>query len=357
MKYLIIVLSIVTLLSGCATIKPFDPIVAGPPEEDAKLTPINSKQSGDNIFRILAFDGGGIKGALSSKILDLICQEVPELLGDIDLLAGTSTGGIISLGLANGMTPGQLVSLYKENAEGIFTAFPAWFDGLGSPIHTNVNLKAILEANFPGSPTLGSLQATVLVNSFQLYDPELNMWEPAHFDNFPISTMEHDELVVDVALRTSAAPVFFPSYQGYIDGGVIANNPSVMAFATALDPKFGGTTVDKIRILSIGTGSYPAYITEKDNNWGALEWLDPFSNPAAPLMSILIDGKSELASYQCEIILGDSYLRVNVPLDENYAMDDPKAVDALIAAAEKYPQEHPEEWKAIIEWVRTEFMK
>lgn len=71
-------------------------------------------------YRILTFDGGGILGIFSARILHHLLNAYPNLLNNTDLIAGTSTGGIISLGLASGMSPDQLVALYQTNGQAIF---------------------------------------------------------------------------------------------------------------------------------------------------------------------------------------------------------------------------------------------
>ena len=86
-------------------------------------------------------------------------------------------------------------------------------------------------------------------------------WKAKFFQNFESDPGDRDELVVDVAMRTSAAPTFFPMYQGYVDGGVVANNPSMCALAQALDPRAAAARqVADVTLLSVGTGLNPHYV-------------------------------------------------------------------------------------------------
>src|SRR5262249_50296279 len=156
----------------------------------------------------------------------------------VDLLAGTSTGGIIALGLAFGLTPAQLVSLYRQNGAVIFDA--TWLrhltdlGGLAGALYDNEKLKTILSNAFQNA-VLDDLARKVLIPTFDLdsfQDPQIDhtvpgyvrAWKPKFFHNFPGADSDGEERVVDVALRTSAAPIYFPTYQHYIDGGVVANN-------------------------------------------------------------------------------------------------------------------------------------
>ena len=120
-------------------------------------------------YKIMTFDGGGVRGVYTAVLLQRISDAVPGLLDRTELLAGTSTGGIIALGLASGRPPAELVSLYQDNAARIFDA--AWLHELTADLHglsgaesTDTNLASILKALF-GSTRLEQLSKKVLVPS------------------------------------------------------------------------------------------------------------------------------------------------------------------------------------------------
>ena len=171
-------------------------------------------------FRIISFDGGGTRGLYTAVLLKRLCDAVPELLERTDLYAGTSTGGLIGLSLAHGSTPAALVELYRDHAAAMFD--DAWYDDvkdLGQLIganYDNDNLRGLLE-KIVGSSTLGQLGKKVLIPTFCLdnrsQDPDKSRrrWSPKFFHNFPGSDSDEKELALDVALRTSAAPSYFPS--------------------------------------------------------------------------------------------------------------------------------------------------
>jgi len=264
-------------------------------------------------FRIIALDGGGIRGVLTAVLLDRLAQHYPGLLDPPDavmLFAGTSTGGILALGLAAGLTPAQMRDLYVVNGKSIFDA--TWLrdigdlGGIAGAKYDNANLKAVLGQTFAGA-TLGTLKHRVLISSFQLDDGAPNpSWKPKFFHNFPGPDSDAAELVVDVAMETSAAPTYFPSYKGFIDGGVIANNPSMAALAQALDgrnPVAERATIEDITLLSIGTGTSLQYIKDKELDWGDAQWIKP-------LISIMMDGSVGVADFECIQLLGSRYQRL-----------------------------------------------
>src|SRR5262249_51891310 len=122
-------------------------------------------------YRIIALDGGGIRGVVTAVLLDRLQQRYANLLnptGSITLFAGTSTGGILALGLAADMTPAQMRDLYVVNGKSIFDA--TWLrdiadvGGIAGAKYDNTNLKAVLGQTFAGA-TLGSLKHRVLISS------------------------------------------------------------------------------------------------------------------------------------------------------------------------------------------------
>src|SRR5437867_8441668 len=171
------------------------------------------------MYRILSFDGGGIRGLLTLAILKRLEAEIPNLIRGADLLAGTSTGGIIALGLAAGKSVDELISLYKNNGERIFD--DSWFDdirdisGLVGADYDQKNLGKILKGIFKDM-RLKDLGKRVLIPSFNLdngdKDETKRTWNPKFFHNFPGEDSDGDESVVEVALDTSAAPTYFPTH-------------------------------------------------------------------------------------------------------------------------------------------------
>lgn len=290
-------------------------------------------------FRILSFDGGGIRGVLTAVLLGRLSDEYPGLLqrrpDAITMFSGTSTGGILALGIAAGLTPQQIRDLYVVNGKLIFDA--SWMrdvveiGGLSGAKYDNANLKRILNETF-GGLRLKDLKARVLIASFRLdnqeSDPSKRTWSPKFFHNFPGPDSDGESLVVDVAMATSAAPTYFPSYDGYIDGGVTANNPSMAAVAQALDGRnqpAERAALEEIKLLSLGTGVSLQYIEGQDLDWGDAQWIKP-------ILNVMMDGSVGVADFQCSQLLGNRYCRLEpvFPAGKSFPMDDvSKIVDLM----------------------------
>jgi patatin-like phospholipase/acyl hydrolase len=308
-------------------------------------------------YHILSLDGGGIRGIFSARVLERLEQSLPGFLGTLDLLAGTSTGGIIALGLAAGMPPAQLVRLYRDEGSKIFD--DSWLDSLrdlgnlSGAKYDNTNLHEILTREFDGRAvsTLDDLARRVLIPTFDLddgQDPRRNpdkprTWKPKFFHNYPGPDSDGAELIVDVAMRTSAAPTYFPTYGRFVDGGVVANDPSMAALAQALNDQTGGQELREIRLLSIGTGINPTYIAGADHDWGYAQW-------ARPIITLMMDGVMGVAVYECTQILGNRYHRVNCVFDQPIPLDDYQKADSLIGYADSL------DLTETIAWVQRYFM-
>jgi len=296
-------------------------------------------------FRILSCDGGGIRGVLSAVLLNRLVGNYPSLLqerpGTITMFAGTSTGGILALGLAAGLTPAQIRDLYVTNGKVIFDS--SWardvveIGGISGSKYDNVNLKQILQETF-GALKLTDLKSRVLIASFSLdnqaSDPSLRTWNPKFFHNFIGADSDGESLLVDVAMSTSAAPTYFPSYGVFIDGGVIANNPSMAAIAQAMDGRNQAgerATLDEIKLLSVGTGASLQYIAGQDHDWGDAQWIKP-------ILNVMMDGSVGVADFECRQLLGDRYCRVEpiFPAGKSFPMDDVSKIVDLIDLARSY---------------------
>lgn len=294
-------------------------------------------------YRIMTFDGGGVKGALMATLVKRITDKVPNLLDQVDLFAGTSTGSVVALTLASGFNADKLVSFYSEaNLRSAFS--PARFNWF-RPKFSNANFRSLLESHFPGNPRLGDLTKHNLVApTFKLDNKNRQDWSPVFAHNFP-GSHHLDELVVDVALRSAAAPTVFPSHQGHIDGGMVANNPSTVAIAMALGHKTPRPALEDIRVLSIGTGLTPTIISLDTTNWGIIQWLlNPFRKPQTPLLNILFDGVVEADASMSKHMLRERYIRINPKLAQQTELDDWKAIPQLIQTANDYDLSPAIDW-------------
>jgi patatin-like phospholipase/acyl hydrolase len=346
-------------------------------------------------YCILSCDGGGIRGLLPSLLIQQLSSDITSFLGNVGLYAGTSAGGLVSLGLASSVPVANIVSLFENNGSQIFTPFSSgatafntakfhaelearaaaapgdsWFDWVIAHIETivaeivyvkynNTGLHALLTKLLPATP-LNKLSNRVLVTTFQLNNTATGNWAPITISNFP-NDPAAATYPVDAALSTSAAPTYFPPYQhptfGYcIDGGVYANNPGCMAIAAALN---SGVALSDIVMLSIGTGANPenVQVSPPPTNYGSLMWMLPVafnSTPASPIVSILTDGVASADAFICQQLLGSNFRRLQVPLSSPVPLDDYQAVPQLKTAATAYMKAPC--WSEAESWVEKTFI-
>ncbi|MEG2017791.1 MAG: patatin-like phospholipase family protein [Clostridium sp.] len=278
-------------------------------------------------FRIISFDGGGIRGALSTRILKRLCEAYPQLLAETQLFAGTSTGALIALVLASGKDSEFIDNIYNyETIKSIFT--PAHFNPF-RPKYSNKNLKQVLSSVFSKDLTLAELEKYVFIPSFNVKGYTSNSWQSVFFNN-----LTNDELskakVIDVALSSSAAPTYFPSHNNFIDGGVIDNSPSASAMISTLKILKPKHQLSDFRVLSIGTGQTLDSIKKDTTSWGAVQWaLNPTTKMQLPLVSILLMNDVPLADMYCRELIGRNYYRINPILNNEILLDDYKQVTYL----------------------------
>jgi uncharacterized protein len=206
---------------------------------------------------------------------------------------------------------GELRGLYEDKGEEIFD--DSWLDDLvdlgkfAGADYDNRKLKREIKRVL-GNATLGDLRKRVLVTAFDLdnEDPveSKRTWKPKLFHNFPGDGSDSGELAYKVGLYTSAAPTYFPSADGYVDGGVYATNPSMCALAQSQDTRYmANPSVSDVLLLSLGTGTSLVYIPGSVHDWGYAQW-------AKPLVNLMLDGTAGIADYQCKQILKDRYHRL-----------------------------------------------
>jgi len=347
-------------------------------------------------YLILSCDGGGIRGYLSSLLLQQLDNDLHIFgtnNGNIDLYAGTSTGGLIALALAQGKSIGDIVNLYATKAADIFTpadwqwwtcsplnvdagvaafdtglkeAYQVLYDNIGDP-----SLQTMLKAFVPGNPQLSSLPNKVMVATFQLDGSGTapGSWSPLVIDNFENSPGASSYLY-DAALSTSAAPVYFPPYQhpqfGWCsDGGLFANNPAALAIGRVIEE---GESLSDIVMLSVGTGITAASLPVPEDKrlcfglryWAWLSQSGP--TPPFPVLNAMMDGVSASSDSLCSSLLGGSsnggrYMRANPALPYAVALNDysPATMGMFEDVATKYFAS--DEWKKIEAWVESTFKK
>lgn len=225
-------------------------------------------------FNILSVDGGGIRGIYPARFLCELEEELSRsgkdarLCDYFDLICGTSTGGIIALGLALGMPAQEILELYRKNASKIFDRKPLRF-GIFQSTYSADFLHDLLKDTFSkyspnGDTRLGHARTRVCIPTYNSGAGKANVYKTAHHEKL---FRDYQIPAYHVALSTAAAPVFFPPHsfkytpvdsenkvevKMNIDGGVIANNPTHIGIVEAHNTL--GVPLSEIRVLSLGTG-------------------------------------------------------------------------------------------------------
>ena len=205
-----------------------------------------------NVVRILSVDGGGYLGLATASFLNAVEQRTGVRCADrFDLFCGTSTGAIIALALACGMSAEEVKDLYIGMGTKVFPPPPiherVWPllqvpRSVFKALHDTEPLRRALTEAF-GDRTLGDLRQAgrkVLVTAFNVTSGRPTIFKTDHSDGLK----DHDRLLVrDVALASSAAPKYLPlvelthpstgAVERYCDGGLVSNSPALLAYAEA----------------------------------------------------------------------------------------------------------------------------
>lgn len=327
--------------------------------------------------KVLSIDGGGIRGIIPALVLAEIESRTERPTCELfDLVAGTSTGGIIALGvtvpaagedgsLSAGprWSAGQLAGMYEQDGAKVFhrslVRTIATVDGLLAEKYAATGLEQLLESCV-GEVTLSQALTDVLITSY-----DIHAHEPVFFKSFqprerpaagaqaekPVGAASvgapplADHPMAVVGRATSAAPTYFqpedvptPTPPGapdqvLVDGGTFANNPAMCAYAEAVRNNPGADVL----IVSLGTGRLTESISFKQSkHWGLVQW-------ARPLLDVIMDGASAAIDYQLDELLGSDrgHFRFQTLLEgASDSLDDasPDNIAGLRICAEKLIQ-------------------
>ena len=276
-------------------------------------------------YRILALDGGGLRGIFTAAALtEMDCAFGPSFMNSFDLIVGTSTGGIIALGLAAGRTCGQMLEFYQEAGEEIFRR-PRRLSRLVRPKYDRVALDGVLKREFGDTLRMNDLDKAVCITAHELVSGSTRVIKDDHGAGL---RWGGDQLVWKVAAATSAAPSFFAPVQlggadSHVDGGVWGNNPAMVGVTEAV--RYGHRSLGDIRLLSVGTTSMPLQFKSHQHasRMGAIRW-------GFKALDLLQGSASMAANNQARLLLGDeSYLRLDSPSVRKVPMDQPSACRPL----------------------------
>lgn len=282
-------------------------------------------------FQILSLDGGGIKGLFSAAVLSAIEDDLGiNIIDHFDLITGTSTGGIIALGLAIGMRPREIVEFYLSKGPTIFPNgfFVHWRHWLWSKFSPDP-LKKALEGCFRDK-RIADCKKRVVIPSYNLGEDDVYLFRTPHAER-----LKRDWKVPlwKVALATSAAPTFFPCSRHVdnlrlIDGGVWANNPTMVGIVEA----YGTLAIplNTIRVFSVGTSDAVSHRRRKLDGGGKLAWAT--GNDA---IDVIMRGQSIGVHNQASFLLGrDRVERWNPQVaSDEFSLDGVHKADDLVGKA------------------------
>ncbi|KAL7605269.1 hypothetical protein Lser_V15G20181 [Lactuca serriola] len=302
-----------------------------------------------NLITVLSIDGGGIRGIIPGVILEYLESQLQELDGDearlvdyFDVIAGTSTGALITVMLT---APDEnnkpfyaakdIVPFYLENT-------PKIFKQIGGPFAGIIKLlKALIGPKYNGkylttlvTGLLGTLKLSQTLTNVVIPTFDIRDMQPVVFSSFQVTREPTtDALLSDICLGTSAAPTYLPAHYfqngdrefNLIDGGVAANNPSLVAIGEVTrqvmkeDPNFvpiSPLDYGRYLVISLGTGTEkqpPIYDAKTAAKWGVLGWM--VNNGSAPLIDSFQQASADLVVFHNNVVFEalnstDSYLRI-----------------------------------------------
>ena len=286
-------------------------------------------------FQILSLDGGGIRGLFSAAVLASIEEDLKtSVVEHFDLIAGTSTGGIIAIGLGLGMRPREIVEFYLRHGPDIFRKIPKvrsveqWFrrqysaEPLGRALR-----EAFKERRF------GESTKRLVIPAYNLGEDDVYVFRTPHLEQLK---RDYRLPAWKVGLATAAAPSFFTSCREIdglrlIDGGVWANNPAMVALVEAVGPL--RVAMKSIRVLSIGTYDAVAKRPSRLDGGGKLAWVR-----GGTVVDLVMRAQSIGITNHVRFLLEpERFLRIDpkVPA-EDVTLDTPRKADELIARAAHY---------------------
>jgi patatin-like phospholipase/acyl hydrolase len=259
-------------------------------------------------FKILSLDGGGLKGLFTAKFLvDLEADLEIRVADYFDLITGTSTGAIIAIAIGLRVPAADILKFYREKGPKIFDA-PGF--GLVTTKYQSEPLRRALSEVFQDK-TLGDSSNRLVIPAFNIQRREVKLFKTRHSVRF---LRDCKMKAVDVAMASAAAPTYLPCFTDdskieYVDGGVWANNPSLVGVIEAMTVL--RVHQSKIRLLSIGTTRETVRMDSIRHDGGLIAWGPQFAD-------VFIGADCAAVDCMCEHLLRDNpdqdstrYCRIN----------------------------------------------
>ncbi|KAF3339429.1 patatin-like protein 2 [Carex littledalei] len=311
-----------------------------------------------NIVTMLSIDGGGVRGIIPATIIAFLESKLQELDGEearladyFDVIAGTSTGGLLALMLAAPnkdrrplFAAKDITQFYLDHSPKIFPQKLNCMRGIISQLIKKIRIlvgpkydgeyRHSIIRQLLGQSKLHDTLTNVIIPTF-----DIRILQPTIFSNFTLKFQpQKDALLSDIGIATSAAPTYFPAHYfetkddkgstrefNLVDGGVVANNPTLAAVSQATREIVTGndqffpikpTDYHKLLVISIGTGSSKIeekYTAQEVSKWGILRWLT--RKGSSPILDIFNFGSGDMVDIHLANLFQalqseESYLRI-----------------------------------------------
>ncbi|XP_061341407.1 patatin-like protein 3 [Gastrolobium bilobum] len=314
------------------------------------------KYENQNLVTVLSIDGGGVRGIIPGVILAYLESQLQELDGEdarladyFDVIAGTSTGGIVASMLASPNSKANnrplfaakdIVPFYLENSpkifpqsRGIFAPLLEIVKALAGSKYDGKYLHELIRKT-AGDTMLHQTLTNIVIPTFDIKKLEPTIFSSYQMEDNPVL----DVPISDICIATSAAPTYFPAHyftkqdeQGrvikefnLIDGAVAANNPTLVAIREVIKQlikKLDGTSInpldyDRFLVLSIGTGSNRSehkYNAKMVSKWGIISWI--LNSGSTPIIDCYSEASTDMVDYHNCVVFSalqsqDNYLRI-----------------------------------------------
>lgn len=279
------------------------------------------------VLKILSLDGGGIRGLYTLSILSRLETEI-SLFDSFDGFAGTSSGSIFAAALAMGLKAKDLVAIYSDLGPSIFLPNSNLKGAKYSLSHLE---KALGQTLFKDKPTFNSLQKKLLIPIYSIEEQKGVL-----ISNLASETLEVSKAVIG----SSSLPIYFPSYETMLDGGLSAPSPALDVAINLIE-----SGVDHPNILSIGTGELPLNLPS-DLDWSKEEWMEdkPEKRVENVLLALLLQANQQRSDDLCSKLLGKNFHKVNTQFQQFIGVDEVSKAQEIFDEAEKTNLDQTVSW-------------
>ncbi len=286
-------------------------------------------------FKILSIDGGGVRGIFPAEFLSLMEKKLNiSIYEKFDMIVGTSTGSIIAAAIAQNHDLSQLAKDYKENASKIFQKKWRGLCGIIGSKYNSKFLENFLHKKL-GDITLGQIEKPLILNATNVSLGEVYVFKSAYQKR----QRGEEHYIRDsgvplykAVLASCSAPTYFDpvGIDGTLvcDGGIWANNPSVVGYTDAI--KNFHKSKDNIKILSIGTGRTKSIYYQSAMGWGLMTgW------KGNKFVEFIMSCQTEFPQNILSLINNKMSLRININVDQDYSLDNCKNIPMLSQMAKE----------------------